>query len=405
MTLRNNTNKNSHTLNENLNRRLRSAFKKTNYTKMKKIIYYFALIALMVSCSQNSDKKAQLEKLKVDYEKLSLQIQQLESELNVKGENIERKSIPVSVVDANECIFDHYIQVQGTVDGEQNIAVSPQMAGIVTAVYVKEGTAVKKGQLLAELDAQVMKESLEEVKTQLDLASNIFLKQSALWGKNIGSEIQYLQAKANKESLERRLNTLNEQLKLAQIKSPIDGMVESVPLRVGQMASPGLPTSTIRVINMNVAKISADVSETYATRIKNGNSAFVSFPDTGKEIETKLNFTSRFIDPTNRTFKIECKVSSKDVELRANMIAYVKIKDYTNEKAFCLPVNYIQSNQEGKFIYIAKQNNNEWIAEKRIIKIGMDYNGIAEVLEGINVGDKIITAGFQSLNSGEKIIF
>jgi RND family efflux transporter MFP subunit len=279
------------------------------------------------------------------------------------------------------------------------------MPGIVTAVYVKEGSPVKKGQVLAELDAQVLKQSLEEVNTQLALATSIFQKQSALWEKKIGSEVQYLQAKAGKESLEQRASTMKEQLQLAKVISPISGTVESVPLRVGQMASPGMPTSAIRVINMNVAKISADVAETYAIRIKNGNDAMVSFPDLGKEIESKLNFTSRFIDPTNRTFKVECRVSSKDVELRANMIAYIKIKDYTNEKAFCLPANYVQSNQDGKYVYLAKQNGAEWSAERRIVKTGMDYNGIVEILEGISAGDKIITSGFQGLNQGEKVVF
>jgi RND family efflux transporter MFP subunit len=295
--------------------------------------------------------------------------------------------------------------VQGTVDGDQNIAVSPQMAGIVTAVYVKEGTPVKKGQVLAELDALVMKQSLEEVNTQLALANSIFEKQSALWEKKIGSEVQYLQAKNSKESLEQRASTIKEQLKLAQVVSPIGGTVESVPLRVGQMASPGMPTSTIRVINMSVAKITADVAETYATRIKNGNPAIVNFPDLGKDIETKLNFTSRFIDPTNRTFKVECKISTRDVELRANMIAYIKIKDYTNENAYCLPVNYVQSNQDGKFLYIAKQSGNDWFVEKRMIKTGMDYDGNIEILEGITAGENIITSGFQNLNAGEKVVF
>lgn len=372
---------------------------------MKKIIIYTALVAFLVSCSATPDKKAELEKLKAQREQLNTQIAQLETEINPEGTDTDIKAVSVKVTPAAECVFNHFIQVQGIVDGDQNIAVSPQMAGIVTAVYVKEGTPVKKGQVLAELDAQVIKQSLEEVNTQLALANSIFEKQSALWEKKIGSEVQYLQAKSTKESMEQRASTIKEQLKLAKIVSPISGTVESVPLRIGQMASPGMPTSTIRVINMNVAKISAEVAETYATRIKNGNPAIVSFPDLGKDIETTLNFTSRYIDPTNRTFKVECKIATRDVELRANMIAYVKIKDYTNEKAFCLPVNYVQSNQDGKFIYIATQNGNDWNAEKRIIKTGMDYNGTIEVIEGISAGDKIITSGFQSLNPGEKVVF
>jgi len=372
---------------------------------MKKIIIYSALIAFLVSCSATTDKKAELEKLKTQREQLNTEITKLEAEINPEGTKAEQKAITVKTTVAAECVFNHYIDVQGSVDGDQNIAVSPQMPGIVTAVYVKEGTPVKKGQVLAELDAQVLKQSLEEVNTQLVLATSIFEKQSALWEKKIGSEVQYLQAKAGKESLEQRASTMKEQLQMAKVISPISGTVESVPLRVGQMASPGMPTSAIRVINMNVAKITADVAETYATRIKNGNDAVVSFPDLGKDIETKLNFTSRFIDPTNRTFKVECKISSKDVELRANMIAYIKIKDYTNEKAFCFPVNYVQSNQDGKYVYVAKQNGNEWNAERRMIKTGMDYNGVIEILEGISAGDKIITSGFQGLNQGEKVVF
>jgi len=372
---------------------------------MKKIIYYSALIAFLVSCSQNTDKKVELEKLKTQHDQLATQIAQLEAEINPEGSKAEQKAITVKVTPSVACVFNHYIDVQGTVDGDQNIAVSPQMPGIVTAVYVKEGSPVKRGQVMAELDAQVLKQSLEEVNTQLALATSIFQKQSALWEKKIGSEVQYLQAKAGKESLELRASTMKEQLQMAKVISPISGTVESVPLRVGQMASPGMPTSAIRVINMNVAKISADVAETYATRIKNGNDAMVSFPDLGKDIETKLNFTSRFIDPTNRTFKVECKISSKEVELRANMIAYIKIKDYTNEKAFCLPINQVQSNREGKFVYIAKPEGSGFVAEARPVKTGMDYDGTIEILEGISAGEKVITSGYQTLNVGDKIVF
>jgi RND family efflux transporter MFP subunit len=372
---------------------------------MKKIIIYSAIVVFLVSCGQNTDKTAELAKMKLERDQLNLQIEQLEAEINPNAEQAGNSGIPVRVTDAAKCVFNHFIKVQGIVDGDQNIAVSPQIAGLVTAVYVQEGTQVKKGQVMAELDAQVQKQTIEEVKTQLDLAKNIYEKQSALWDKKIGSEVQYLQAKNSKESLERRLITAEEQLKMAQIISPISGTVEDVPLRVGQMASPGMPTSIIRVINMNVAKISAEVSEAHSNNIKDGDLAIVSFPDLGKEIETKLSFTSRFIDPTNRTFMIECKISARDIVLRANMIANVKIKDYTNPNAFCIPVNYVQGNREGKFIFIAKQNGNEWIAEKRNITAGMDYDGTLEVLEGITEGEKIITAGFLNLTDGQKVNF
>lgn len=374
---------------------------------MKKIFFYSTIIAFLVSCgaSSPSDKKAELTKLILQRDQLNTQIAQLESEISTSGEKSDVKSVNVTITEATESVFNHYIQVQGTVDADLNISVSPQMGGVVTAVYVKEGSRVNKGAVMAEIDDKVLKQSLEEVKTQLDLASSIFEKQNALWEKKIGSEVQYLQAKSSKESLEQRLATMKEQLKLSKIISPISGTVESVPLRVGQMATPGMPSSTIRVINMNVAKITAEVSEAYATRIHDGNPVLVIFPDLGKEIESKLNFTGRYIDPTNRTFKVECKINTNDMQLRANMIAYIKIKDYSNNKALSIPVNYVQKDQKGKFIYLAKKNGTRWVADKRMIKTGKDYDGVVEIVEGLAAGEKIITAGFQNLNAGATIVF
>jgi len=372
---------------------------------MKNNIIFLAFLVVLFSCSASHDKKTELNQLKSSREKLDAQIAKLQAEIDPPGTAKAEKAVTIKVETMKGCTFNHYVEVQGVVDGDQNVAVSPQTNGIVTKVYVTEGSKVRKGQILAELDAQVLKQSLDEVKTQLELANNLYEKQKALWDKKIGSEVQFLQAKTNKESLEKRAKTLQGQIDLAQITSPINGTVESVPLRVGQMASPGVPTSSIRVINMGIAKISADVSENFAARIKNGNEAIIRFPDLGKEIETKLNFTSRFIDPTNRTFKVECKISDKDVELRANMVAYVKIKDYSNDKAFCLPVNYVQSNQDGRFVYVVNQKDNQWIANRRMIKTGMDYNGVVEILGGIADGDKVISAGYQNVKDGDYVVF
>jgi RND family efflux transporter MFP subunit len=372
---------------------------------MKNSIYALAIAAILVSCNNSTDSKGKLEKLKAQHELLNTQIAQLEAEVNPNGASDEIKSVTVKIAPVTGCEFNHYVEVQGIVDGDQNVAVSPQMNGIVTAVYVTEGSNVKKGQVLAELDAVVLKQTLDELKTQSSLVSSLFDKQKALWEKNIGSEVQFLQAKTNKEALENKIKTLQGQIDMAKVVSPITGTVESVPLKIGQMASPGLPTSAIRVINMNSAKIKADVSENYSSRIQSGNKVLIRFPDLGKEIESTLIFASHFIDPTNRTFQVECKVQSREMQLRANMIAYVKIKDYTNEKAICIPMNYIQTNQEGKFIYVAVQKGNQWVATRRIVKTGMDYNGVAEILEGLAEGDKVISAGYQSLNEGLQITY
>lgn len=371
---------------------------------MKKTLFTLAILATLVACNQSNDKKGALEKMKSEREILNTKISKLEAEVNPNQQKVE-KAIPVKVIKLETTQFNHYVEIQGVVDGDQNVSVSPQISGVVTNVYVREGSMVKKGQILATLDAQVLKQSVEEIKTQLDLANMIYEKQKNLWNKKIGSEIQFLQAKTSKESLERRIKTLQEQIDMANVVSPISGSVESVPLKVGQLASPGLPTSVIRVINMSSAKISAEISENFASRIKNGNQAFVRFPDLGQEIETKLSFTSRFIDPSNRTFKVECRFASKEIELRANMIAYVKIKDYTNEASLVLPVNIIQSNQDGKFVFVASKDGDKNTAVRKKVTTGMDYNGESEITSGLTTGDQVITAGYQNLKEGSSVIF
>jgi RND family efflux transporter MFP subunit len=371
---------------------------------MKNALITMAILATLVACNQGSDKKEELTKLKTEHELISAKIAKLEAEISPDQQKAE-KALQVKVTKLEIAPFNHYVEIQGVVDGDQNVSVSPQMAGVVTNVYVREGSNVKKGQILATLDAQVLKQSVQEVQTQLDMANIIFEKQKNLWDKKIGSEVQYLQAKSGKESLERRIKTLEEQIAMANVVSPISGSVESVPLKVGQMASPGVPTSAIRVINMSSAKVTAEVSENFASRIKNGNQAFVRFPDLGQEIETKLSFTSRFIDPSNRTFKVECRFSTNEFEVRANMIAYVKIKDYTNETSLILPVNIIQSNQEGKFVYVVARVGDKNTAVRKMVTTGMDYNGTTEITSGLAAGDQVITAGYQNLKEGVAIIF
>ena len=371
---------------------------------MKNALFTLAILAALVSCNQSNDKKGELEKLKTDREVLNTKISKLETEVNPNQQKVE-KAIQVKASKLETTQFNHFVEIQGVVDGDQNVSVSPQIGGVVTNVYVREGSVVKKGQIMATLDAEVLKQSVEEVKTQLDMANIIYEKQKNLWDKKIGSEVQFLQAKTSKESLERRIKTLQEQVSMANVVSPINGSVESVPLKVGQMASPGLPTSVIRVINMSSAKITAEVSENFAPRIKNGNQVIVRFPDLGTEIESKLSFTSRFIDPSNRTFKIECRISTKEFELRANMIAYVKIKDYTNESALVLPVNIVQSNQSGKFVYLAVKQGDKYSAVRKTVTTGMDYDGQTEITSGLNAGDQVITAGYQNLKEGEAVIF
>jgi RND family efflux transporter MFP subunit len=311
------------------------------------------------------------------------------------------KVTAVSVTEAKPVEFNHYLEVQGKVDGEDNIAVSAQMPGSITAVYVKEGDPVHKGQVMAQIDNSVMQQQIASTKQQLDFATSMYNKQKALWDKQIGSEVQYLTSKNTKENLEKAMATLNDQLEMTRIKSPINGSVEEVNLKVGQMASPGQPA--VRVVNFSTVKVVAEIAEAYAPKVKPGNKVIVFFPDFNIEIPSQIRFTSKYINPINRTFQSEVRLGQSKVEYRANMMAIVKINDYRNSSAFTVPITLIRESQSGKFIYVAKEESGKLVARRLPVTVGSTYNGLAEITGGITTGDKIITTGFNSLIDGELI--
>jgi RND family efflux transporter MFP subunit len=364
-------------------------------------IIFVALVVFAAACGSSVDKKAELAKLKKQHDELAVKIKKLESELQIGDSTTKSKVTTVSVTEAKAQEFDHYLEVQGKVDGEDNIAVSAQMAGAITAVYVKEGDAVRKGQTLAQIDNSVMQQQIASTKQQLDFATNLYNKQKALWDKQIGSEVQYLTAKNNKENLEKALATLNDQVEMTRIKSPINGSVEEVNLKVGQMASPGLPA--VRVVNFSSVKVVAEIAEAYAPKIKPGNKVIVFFPDFNTEVNSTIRFTSKYINPVNRTFVSEVRLGPSNVQYRANMMAVVRINDYHNPSAFTIPVTLVRETSEGKYIYVAKQENGKLVARRLPVTVGSTYNGLAEITAGITAGDKIITTGFNSLIEGELI--
>jgi len=368
---------------------------------MYKPIIILTLIVLAVACSKPADTKTELANLKKQYESLGVKIKALETELKVNDTTKNQKVDYVAVTEAKLAQFDHYIEVQGKVDGEDNIAVSAQMAGTITSLYVKEGDAVKKGQVLAQIDNSLLIQQIENMKQQVAFFTNLYIKQKALWDQQIGSEVQYLSAKNNKEDFETRLAGLNDQMEMTRIKSPINGTVEEVNLKVGQLASPGLPA--VRVVNFSSAKIMAEIAEAYAPKVKPGNKVIVFFPDFDTELTSSIRFTSKYINPVNRTFQTEIKLGASQVVYRANMMAVVKINDYHNPSTFTVPVSLIRETPDGKYIYVAKEENGKLIARRLAIKVGSTYNSLAEITSGIAAGDKIITTGYNSLVEGQII--
>ncbi len=366
-----------------------------------KSILILAIVLIAVACGNKTDKKSELAKLKKQQDELALKIKTLETELSVNDTTSKSKMTSVAITLAQPAVFNHFLEVQGKVDGEDNIAVSAQMPGAITAVYVKEGDNVRAGQVLAQIDNSVLQQQIASTKQQLDFTTSLYNKQKALWDQQIGSEVQYLTAKNNKENLEKALATMNDQLDMTRIKSPINGSVEEVNLKVGQMASPGL--AAVRVVNFTNAKIVAEIAEAYAPKVKPGDKVIVFFPDFNIEIASQIRFTSKYINPINRTFISEVHLGPSKVQYRANMMAVVKINDYRNPSAFTIPITLVRESQAGKYIYVAKEEKGNLVARRLPVTVGSTYNGLAEITSGIIAGEKIITTGFNSLIDGELI--
>lgn len=366
-----------------------------------------ALILLMVvvavACGKKEDSNAKLDRynqLKKEKANIEKEIAQLEAELKAAGLLNSGKDIPVAVTVMEPDTFKSYLEIQGKVDGDENVTATSKTVGVITGVFVTEGQSVRKGQLLATIDASVLEQTLAEVESSYSFVLDVFNRQKALWEQKIGSEIQYLQAKNNKESMEKRIATLKEQIAMNRIVSPINGRIEEVAVKVGQNAAPGVPA--FRVINFSKVKVMAEVSETYANSIKQGNQVMINFPDLNYETEAKLSFTSRFINPSNRSFGVESIiVPKKEVDFRANMIATLKINDYNNSNAMIVPLSIVQSGLNDDFVFVAESKGGKDVVKKVQVKKGKIYNGQVEILEGLKEGDRVISQGYNLVKEGD----
>jgi membrane fusion protein, multidrug efflux system len=370
---------------------------------MKKIFLVTGIFLILAGCGSNEvDKKTRLEQLKKEHDKLTEEIMTLEKELTPVNA-VAATSVLVETV--TKTAFEHYIEVQGRIDGNENIAVNPRnQGGMVTRILVHEGESVTRGQVLAELDAEVLKQQLRDLQNKMAFVTDIYNRQKSLWDQKIGSEVQYLKAKNDMETVQNGISTLEEQIKMSVIAAPINGTIEDIPIKVGQLASPASPIPAFRIINFSKAKALADVGEAYSAKVKAGDQVKILLPDINRELTERITFASKYINPTNRTFLVEAAISASDITFRANMIAVLLIKDYANQAAIAIPQNYIQnSHEDGQFVFVAVEENGKKVARKHTIKPGISYNGLTEIVSGLNEGDKIITSGYKDLYIGQPI--
>ncbi len=370
--------------------------------KYRKCLALLGIGLIFVACGSRNDE-AKLARLESQRDALTEEIERLKQEIAQKATPgiKQEKLMNVKISRVEKGRFQHFIQVQGTVESDNNVLIAPQSSGIVKKIHVNAGNKVTKGQLLAELDGSVLESSIAEVENGLKLAETIFERQQRLWKKNIGSEIEFLQAKNNKEGLEKRLATLREQYKLTKIFTPLSGTVDEVLIKEGEMAIAGL--GAVRVVQLSNLKIRVELSEVYISHINKNDLVYVRIPVTGREFNVKVNAVSQVIDPQNRTFQIEMKIPNSEAGIKPNMLSVLTINDYTNDEALIVPLNIVQETGQEQFVFVAEQINGDWIARRRSIKTGNSYIDRAEVLSGLQVGEYVVTFGYQNLADGQKL--
>ncbi len=371
---------------------------------MKKCKYLPLLgIGLILAACGSPSEEARLARLERQREALTQEIEKLKQEIAQKANpGVKReKVLNVEISPIEKEIFRHFIQVQGTVESDNNVLVAPQSSGVVKKIHAQAGDKINRGQLLVELDGAILESSIAEVENGLMLANTIFERQQRLWNKNIGSEIEFLQAKNNKEGLEKKLATLEEQYKMTKIFSPLSGTVDEVIIKEGEMAVAGM--GAVRIVQLSNLKIKVDLSEIYISRIKKNDLVHVDIPVTGREFDLRVSAVSQVIDPNNRTFQVEIKIPQSEAGIKPNMLSVLTINDYTNEEAFVVPLNIVQETEQEQFIFVAEPLDGDWIARRRSIKTGYSYNDRTEVLSGLQEGEHVVTFGYQNLADGQKL--
>lgn len=382
---------------------------------MKKIILLLVILATLASCGNDKQSvdsvidSGDLSAVKAKRTSLNQQQRDLKIDIDKLNEYIdshEKKDRPVLITAdvIKDTIFKHFVEVQGNVETDQNVVLNAEYSGVLTNVYVKEGQRVSKGQRLAKIDDGGLSSQVAQQEAQLALSKTTFERQERLWDQKIGSEIQFLQAKTTYEAAKNATQQLRAQLGKTIITAPFSGVVDNVIADPGQVVSPG-QTPIIRLVNLSDMYVKASIPETYLRNIKKGTQVKVRLASINEEFTGTVRQVSNFINPNNRSFDIQIEIPNKDGLVKPNLIATVKVNDYTTEEAITIPENILQENAAGETIaYLYKQVNDSVGTAKRIIlETGLSYDNQTEVKSGLKKGDTIIIEGAKTLRDGQKV--
>jgi membrane fusion protein (multidrug efflux system) len=360
---------------------------------MKKILYIPVLVLLAACSNKPKDKKTELADLKKQQADLSTKIATLQAQV---GTTDSAKTTDVSSVVLKPADFTNYVQIQGKIDAQDNVIAYPQAQAIITSIYVKPGQHVSKGQVLVQLDNSVLQQNIAQSESQVSLNQTLFQRQKNLWDQKIGTEVQFLQAQTTLQASQKALSALKQQAIQYRIVSPINGTVDQMDLKLGQVAAPG--QTGIRVVNADALKVKADVPESYAGTVNTGNTVKILIPDANDSLVTKVTFAAKVIDPTSRSFGVEIKLPVRKT-LRPNMTAIIQIANYSKPNTIVAPVKAIQKSEAGDYVFV----NNNGIAKRVNVKVGATYGGQSEILSGLKSGDELVTEGATEIEDGDKI--
>jgi RND family efflux transporter MFP subunit len=383
-------------------------------------------LILLAACGESkkennavlAGKMAELDKLKKDQEVLNASIQKLQQEINELNPESGETERLVEIDSVRVTDFNHYIELQGRIDADNISIVTPRgNPGQVKEVLVRKGDIVKKGQLLLKLDdviyqqnIRASRESIATLKTQQKLANELLKRQQNLWNQGIGTEVQLLTAKNNVETLETQIKSAEEQVKVlleqqktTMVYAEVSGIADEVNIKVGEFFQGMMGTMPqIRIVNTSTLKVVTTIPENYAGKVSKGSKVEINIPDVNRSYSSSINFLSASIDAASRGFETEAKMPADGV-LKPNMVAMVKILDYAAPAAITVPVNVIQSDEKGKYVFVAVTEKGKMVARKKAVGIGQMQGERVEIKAGLSAGEKLVTRGYQGLYDGQVI--
>ncbi len=379
---------------------------------MRKLLYLATVSLFLLSCS-NAEKKQSIDELisaknvkALNEKKAALQEEIAKIEAGLAKLDVKKEEALVSVLTVKDTVFNHYLDIQGSVDTKENILVQPEFSGTLTTLTVKAGQKVSKGQILGRVDDAGISQQLASAENQYALAKTTYERQKNLWDKKIGSEIQYLQSQTLMVSAQKEVARIKAQLAKTVIRAPFTGTIDEVFVEKGEVVAPSAQ-GLMRIVNLSNMYVSTTVPETYIGKLKIGTEVDVYLSSLGKTYKGKVRQVGNFINPSNRSFGIEVSVPNPDNLLRPNQVAKLKIIDYVSKDAIVVPTSVVQEDGTGtKYVYTVEDSNGKTgTAKKVIVTVGKSSDNVTEILSGLSANDIIVTEGVNNISEGMKLNF